>query len=664
MLILGFGGGPELIEETHLNLPHWMFHDSASVLLADGNLVCAMEEERLNRIKHTNKFPLQSLRFCLEKQGIQIKDVDAISYYKTTQELDSLFKMSFMSNSAQPQILDSLSAIRQILLKEFNHDVDPSRFHFVHHHVAHAMSTFVLSGYEESLITTFDGMGDGASGMIFNGSGTTIEPLKTFPVTKSLGAFYINIMALVGYRIFDEYKVMGLAPYGDPERFRHVFKQLYTLLPDGDYQLSHREKMETLFELGQPRRKGEPFTQKDKDIACALQESLEEIVFHVISHYQRETGHKNLCLAGGVAHNCTLNGKILRSGMFERVFVQPAAHDAGAALGAALHAHFKLNPAARKPTTMPHVYLGSDIATESLLEQLQKWNLFVSFEKLDDITRRSAELLADGAVIGWVQGCSEFGPRALGNRSILADPRPAENKDRINQMVKKREGYRPFAPSVMEEDAGEFFELSDGTKQFPYMIFIVTVKEDKRSLLQAVTHVDGTARIHTVARATNEPFWQLLRAFKELTGVPVLLNTSFNNYAEPIVDSIGDALNCYLTTGLDYLVIGDYLIRKRVLHLTDYLQLAVSLPVYVHLQQLLRPCQGSESRKSFSVRHNYNLEYNREVMPEVFDLLARADNEKTIAQLLNGKELDDAKVELILKELFGLWEQRLIQLTP
>jgi carbamoyltransferase len=421
---------------------------------------------------------------------------------------------------------------------------------------------------------------------------------------------------------------------------------------------------DALFELGQPRRKGAPFTQKDKDIACALQESLEEIAFHVISHYQSQTGHKSLCLAGGVAHNCTLNGKILRSGMFDRVFVQPAAHDAGAALGAAFYAHFKLNPVAPKPVTLQHVYLGSKIAAaRALLEELDKWSLLITTEKLHDTAKRAAELLATGAVVGWVQGCSEFGPRALGNRSILADARPAENKDRINQMVKKREGYRPFAPSVIEEDAGEFFELPAGTNRFPYMIFLVRVKEEKRSLLGAVTHVDGTARIQTVGRSTNELFWQLLRAFQNITGVPVLLNTSFNNYAEPIVDSVEDALRCYLTTGLDCLIVGDYLIRKREVPLTAYLSLKVSLPVYVHLQQLLKPCFGSDTRKHY-LRTNYNADFKQDVSPAAFDLLARTDGRKTIGQLLNEEKLDDGQLQLVLEELIGLWEPRLIQLNP
>src|SRR5262249_1296171 len=282
---------------------------------------------------------------------------------------------------------------------------------------------------------------------------------------------------------------------------------------------------------------------------ASLQETLEDIAFHTIRYYRQVTGQKRLCLAGGVAHNCTLNGKLLYSGLFDDVFIQPAAHDAGCALGSAMHAYLQAKGSLSRPR-LDHVFWGSDAGADDEIEStLSRWTELVEFEKVDNVAERAAQLLAGGSVIGWVQGRSEFGPRALGNRSILADPRPAENKRVINAMVKKREGYRPFAPSVPEEDAADIF-VPPPMKTAPFMIFVVDVREHQRALLGAVTHVNGSARVQTVSRSTNARYHRLLAEFKALTGVPVLLNTSFNNNAEPIVDSVEDAVVCYLTTGL------------------------------------------------------------------------------------------------------------------
>ena len=333
MLVLGLSGGIELIHENLYGSWTGGFHDSASVLLEDGKVVAAIEEERLNRIKHTNKFASQSLRFCLESRGIQLHEVDLIAFYVSKNIFEGWAKF-VISQTSQAVSIEPIKFFQNIFHKALNCDIEPEKFYFVPHHYAHAMSASALSGYENSLVAVFDGQGEDSSGMVFKGEGTTLEQIADIPVLKSLGYFYDHVIAVLGYGQFDEYKVMGLAPYGDPKTFRDLFKTFYTLLPQGDY-IIHQEKIASLFNLvGLPRRKGEPFTQTHKDIAASLQEALENILFHVLDHYQRETKQKNLCMAGGVAHNCTFNGKILRSGMFENVFVQPAAHDAGCALGA------------------------------------------------------------------------------------------------------------------------------------------------------------------------------------------------------------------------------------------------------------------------------------------------------------------------------------------
>jgi carbamoyltransferase len=444
-----------------------------------------------------------------------------------------------------------------------------------------------------------------------------------------------------------------------------LFRQFYSLLPDGNYVIQ-TERLMSLFKVLQPRRKWEPLTQVHKDIAASLQEALEDVVFHVIRHYQQKTKERNLCLAGGVAHNCTLNGKILSSGLFENVFVQPAAHDAGGALGAALVTYYLSGPKVARAPALKHVFWGTDIGDDrAILKHLLQWQSFIDFHRDDNISETVAGLISSGSVIGWAQGRAEFGPRALGNRSILADPRPVENKDKINQMVKKREGYRPFAPSVLEEDADEYFDIPNKEKQLPFMIFVVKVKEDKRDILGAVTHVDGTARAQTVSRETNEKFWRLIHAFKAITGIPILLNTSFNNNVEPIVDSVEDAIVCFLTTKLDYLVTGDYLITKKEIPWQAHLSLKPSLAAHITLNQVKMLDLDCIPSTHFLIRNSYDSDFQYALSPKAYQLLMSADGIKSIEMLIDEScKLSDEEAGEIVQELLELWSQRLIILRP
>ncbi|HEX8147996.1 MAG TPA: carbamoyltransferase C-terminal domain-containing protein [Pyrinomonadaceae bacterium] len=665
MLVLGLCGGPDLVNEHHSGIEPAFTHDAASVLLEDGEVVFAIEEERLNRIKHTNKMPAQALRACLKSRGIELRDVDLIAYYSGEEHVDRWARQTFLKDPHAPELFGAASYFQHLLRRGLGAEVEPHKFRFVSHHHAHAMSAFAMSGFDRSLVATFDGMGDGASGMVMQGEGTKIEPVAEHAVSKSLGFFYVKVIAFLGYKLFDEYKVMGLAPYGNPETYRSLFRQFYTLLPGGDYEL-HQERLGALFEVGRPRRKAEPFTQVHKDLAASLQETLEEIAFHVLRRYREQTGHKNLCVAGGVAHNCTLNGKILRSGLFENVFVQPASHDAGAALGAAFCAYFQQEPRAPKPAALRHVYWGTGVGeAEPVAEELSRWRDFITFARVDDVAGRTAALLADGAVVGWVQGRSEFGPRALGNRSILADPRPAENKARINEMVKKREGYRPFAPSVLEEEVGRFFEVPADDPRLPFMVFVVAVKEEKRALLGAVTHVDGTARIQTVSRETNPKYWELIHAFMQLTGVPVLLNTSFNNNAEPIVNSVEDAVVCFLTTGLNYLVVGDHLVEKKEAAWRDHLSLKPSLPPHISLHHVRRAEPDGRRVEELTLGNSYDHAFKRPLPAGLFRLLSLADGRQTAGRLLEEAGLSgEREAREVVRGLNELWSSRLISLRP
>jgi carbamoyltransferase len=649
MKILGISGSLQLIHENSDGDKH----DAAAVLVIDGKVVSAIEEERLNRIKHSDKFPIEAIKFVLSQAGIGLPEVDQICYYGLP---------AYFFEKGEPVSL--AGKIQEVARTAFDCEIDEKKLYFVHHHLAHAVSTFYMSGYERSLVLSIDGQGDDISGMVLNGEGKKLEVLDKYSVPDSLGIYYLNVIYLLGYKQFDEYKVMGLAPYGNPGTYRDLFKSFYTLLPEGRYTIDLK-KVKKLYLLTPRRQKDEPFNRAHKDIAAALQESVEEIALHILKHYKTKYHHTRLCLAGGVAHNCSMNGKVLYSGLFEEVFVQPAAHDAGCALGAALYRYHELNPQ-EKFSTLNHLYWGTPTGdNDSILKTLTCWEDFLHYEKVDNTAQKAAQLMAEGAVIGWMQGQSEFGPRALGNRTIAADPRPPENKDIINEMVKKREAFRPFAPSVMEEYADEYFDLPTKTRQYPYMIFVVKVKPDKQKLLGAITHVDGTARIQTVSRETNPVYWQLIDEFRKITGVPIILNTSFNNNAEPIVDSVNDAIVCFYTTKLNYLVIGDYLIEKKKPPLDAYLKLFPSLPRHNILTLTNKFISLDEPARIYEIKNNFDNGYQSKLSPRVFDILNQADGKTTLGDLMEktGATGEETRKKII-EEIIELWGKRFITLNP
>lgn len=665
MLCLGFSGGLNLVHENAFEIPRAFTHDGAAVLVEDGKVVAAIEEERLNRIKHSNKFPVHSLRFCLEQRGARAQDVDCFAFYATEEYCNALLAKIFLSRSDMKTQLDAKTVMHQLLQRELGCEIDRARITFVRHHIAHAVSAYSLSGFDSSLVMAIDGYGDFLSGLVAIGEGDSLREIETFPQSKSLGLLYLDVIQFLGYSSFDEYKVMGLAPYGNPATYRPLLRQVYDLLAEGGYDLYLDRIPSVLMGQIKIRKKGEPFTQQHMDLAAALQETLEEIAMHIVRHRRHATGQRNLCLAGGVAHNCTMNGKILYSGLFDKIFVQPASHDAGCALGAALSVSQTLGKAPERKQ-MKHVFWGSDIGDNAEIGvELERWQDLISFEKTSDVAARTAQLMADGKVIGWVQGRSEFGPRALGNRSILADPRPAGNKGRINQMVKKREAYRPFAPSVLEEDADQFFTLPTGFQSLPFMIFVVNVREDKREILGAITHVDGTARIQTVSRESNPRYWELIKAFKDITGIPVLLNTSFNNNAEPIVDSVSDSIVSFLTTGLDYLVVGDFIVKKRAAALEDRLSLKVGLPEYARIQQTLAYTGPGRTAITSAIRTTFDSQMQVPISNRLCEVLMKLQGQPSLNELFqkNDIKLEDEKQALV-KELTELWAQRLVQLAP
>ncbi|MCW0447202.1 carbamoyltransferase C-terminal domain-containing protein [Xanthomonas sacchari] len=657
MLILGFYGGPNT--EFEIDSPT-QTHDGAAVLLKDGEVVAAIEEERLNRIKHSYTAPLRAARFVMEQAGVTLADIDHIAIPYLPQFAERLLRRMYLADPSAVHALDVTDTLRAQWRQYLGADVPRDRLHFIPHHIAHATATFEMSGFDDALVMTIDGQGETESGLTLKGSASGLELLRRVPIPESLGHFYWQAIGFLGYRLFDEYKVMGLAPYGDPERFRPQFEEMCQLLPDGHWQL-RPHLLDGMYATLTPRRKGDPLEQIHKDFAAALQQTVERAVMHALTHFRLSTGLRNLCLGGGVAHNCTMNGNILRSGLFDDVFVHPAAHDGGNALGAALSVYRSVAPQGKKSTRLRNVYWGSDIGQPEAIETaLRAWSDFVEIVPSVNVEEDTAAMIGAGQVVGWVQGRSEFGPRALGNRSILADPRPSENKSLINKMIKTRESFRPFAPAVLEEHASEYFELPAGQTQFPFMTFVLNVQPDKRQLLGAVTHVDGTARVQTVSATESPRFWRLIDAFRRRTGVPVILNTSFNNNVEPIVDSVEDALACFLTTGLHALVVGDFILTKK--EGADRSALIAELPNHVRLLERRQRTPGGEMRDLLEIRRAlWNGEASKALSNEIYSLLKHVGGGDSIADLATAAGLDPQPVMAIMEEL---WAERYVLMRP
>jgi carbamoyltransferase len=544
------------------------FHDSACCLLQDGVIKFAVEEERYTRVKADASLPRHAFQACLEAAGLKVTDIDCIAYYENPRKkLARQLWSGILGDS--PKLLDKLdpnyveNRIRDILGFE-----GPVKF--FDHHLSHAASSFFFSGYESASIFTVDGVGEWATTTYSLGRGKSIEMLEEVEFPNSLGLVYSTITNYLGFEVNEgEYKVMGLAPYGKPL----YLKQMEILVQDtgrGQYQLdmkyfnfSAQKRMYTdaLIELfgKRPRGKDDGIAEFHTDVAKSLQVFLESILVAKTGYLFDQTGCDSLCMAGGVALNCVANSAVLRNGPFKRLFIQPAANDAGGAVGAAALAHIELTQEWPNVARLRHAYLGPEFAAEAVMEVLRSMSLRYydcrgDFKKLLSM---AVTRLESGQVLGWYQGKMEFGPRSLGARSILADPRNEDMRDRINKMVKLRETFRPFAPAVMAERVREHFDIDHPS---PFML--ETCQVVSRLSLPAITHVDGSARVQTVDRESNPRFHDLLSAFEELTGCPILLNTSFNIKGEPIVCTPEDAIRCWITTDIDCLIIGDYIIDR------------------------------------------------------------------------------------------------------
>jgi len=584
------------------------YHDSAVALVQSGTIVAAAQEERFSRKKHDARFPRHALGYCLDAAGLRLADIDDVVFYdKPLVKFERLLETylayaphglrSFMA--AMPVWLKEKLYLKSTLKQELaalggvaEKDLPPLLF--AQHHQSHAASAFYPSPFEEAAVLCLDGVGEWATTTVWRGRGNRLEPLWEIDFPHSLGLLYSAFTYYTGFKVNSgEYKLMGLAPYGEPRYVDLILHHLIDLKDDGTFRLDMRyfnyctgltmtnKRFDRLFG-GAPRTAETDLTQREMDIAASIQKVTEEVVLRLGKTIRQETGIERLCLAGGVALNCVANGELLRSGVFKDIWIQPAAGDAGGALGAALVAWYDKYDRPRPLTgsdCMSGSYLGPDYPADEIRRQLEAAG--ACYEELDEVTlvERVADLLAAQQVVGWHQGRMEFGPRALGARSILGDPRAPKMQSVMNLKIKYRESFRPFAPSVLAERVGDYFELD---RPSPYMLLVAPVTEQlriamtpeqerlfgidrlnvPRSRLPAITHVDYSARIQTVHRETNPRYHALLTRFNDKTGCAVLVNTSFNVRGEPVVCTPADAYRCFMRTGMDYLAVGNFLLAK------------------------------------------------------------------------------------------------------
>lgn len=583
------------------------FHDAAAVLLVDGRLIAAAEEERFTRKKHDYEFPQHAINFCLKQAGIVAGDLDYVVFFeKPFVKFERLLLSSMQTFPRSHRVfresmvnwLGDKLWVKNLIRKKLG--IDPSRILFSEHHLSHAASAFLCSPFDEAAILTIDGVGEWTTAGLAVGKGTDIRLIKEIRFPNSLGLLYSAFTAFLGFEVNEgEYKVMGMAPFGVPSHKDEVYKLIH-VSADGSFEMnmdyfSYHYSTDTMYSnkfvnlFGEPRNPGTHFfthttgfpsyfgerpsnycdlakrNQHYADIAASVQSVVEEIVLKMANYARQETGLDKLCLAGGVALNSVANGRILRESSFTDIFIQPAAGDSGGALGAALYCYHTVLGQPRK-FVMEHAYWGQEFSEQEIDQVLREESVpSVCYDDEERLIEKVVDLLISGKVVGWLQGRSEWGPRGLGNRSILADPRRPEMKDIVNLKIKFREPYRPFAPSVLVEQAEKLFELAEPERHYParFMLYVVKVREQAQAKIPAITHVDGTGRIQTVDRVSAKKYYDLIRCFGQATGVSVLLNTSFNLRGEPIVNTPADALRTFRNSEMDTLVMGNRLITKK-----------------------------------------------------------------------------------------------------
>jgi carbamoyltransferase len=584
--ITSFGEDPEDIPLNLFPLDG-VGHDSAAAILKDGKLAAAAAEERFCRFKHATApggrtlGPRRAAEFCFRQVGASFEDCEHIAFYCdfTPDVLEQRIAATagHLSPEIRQRVIDayrtvyegtvSNERISDEIAELFDHRIGNAKLHFVPHHLAHAASAFYSSGYRESGVLTIDGFGERSSSIFAIGGPDGLRVLEETMLPGSLGVLYMMITAFLGFKPLDgEYKVMGLASYGDPRTYAREFDGLFEQQPDGTClttKLLHEDFGRYLEDLFGPARvPGGPVTQREMDIAAAIQKKFEEAMMTRMAYLKDKYAIDRMCLSGGAALNVVMTGKVARSGMFEQTYIFPASGDDGASIGAAQYVYHDILRHPPPNTAVRTMSLGPAFGPDQIARALEASAGKVAFHRVDNAEAAVADALVDGKVVGWFKGRMEFGPRALGNRSILADPRTAEMRDVVNMRVKLREEFRPFAPAALVELADDYFDMH-GVRRCDFMEFIVPATDLGARMAKAVVHIDGSARLQTVDRADNEPFWNVIEAFRQRTGVPIVLNTSFNVRGEPIVCTPEDAIRCFLSTDIDLLVIENYVVAKK-----------------------------------------------------------------------------------------------------
>ncbi len=553
------------------------YHDSAACLVKDGIVVAAAEEERFTRKKHDIDFPINAINYCLKEGGITKDQISYIAFYEKpllkferllSMHLEMFPKSYWPFFKALPSWINEKLRVPTIIRKKLKYNGD---ILFIEHHLAHAASSFLVSPFEEAAILTIDGVGEWATASYGYGKGNEITLLKELRFPHSVGLLYSSVTAHLGFSVNNsEYKVMGLSPYGKPSYYEN-FKKFVDVKEDGSIEMDmsyfdYHYKLtmpsqKFISEFGPIRDPHEEVTQKHKDIAASLQKITEEIIFKMLNHLHKETKMDNLCMAGGVALNSVANGKITRNTPFKKVWIQPAASDAGTSLGAAAYAYNTILGHKRK-YVMKSAYLGPSFSSDEVREFLDKNKIVCKrFKDKDALVKLTAKLLHESNVIGWFHGRMEWGPRALGARSILSNATNPKMKDILNLKVKHRENFRPFAPVISKEDIHDYFEIDKDEE--PFMLFVYPFKEKARHLVPSVVHVDGSGRLQTTSEEENYLYYHVIKEFEKLSGIPILVNTSFNIRGEPIVLAPENAYKCMMGTGIDYLVMEDFLIKRE-----------------------------------------------------------------------------------------------------
>ena len=582
------------------------YHDSAAALVNNGVIINAVQEERFTRIKHDSSFPIKSINFILNENQIALSDIDYVTFYeKPIIKFDRILETNIYYSpegiksylTSMPLWIKNKLFQKNILIKELKKldaNFDPKKLLFSEHHLSHAASAFYVSPFDNALILTIDGVGEWSTTTLSLGSKNNIEIKKEINFPNSLGLLYSSFTQFLGFKVNSaEYKLMGLAPYGKPIYKDIILKDLIDVKDDGSFRLNQtyfdycknlsmiNKKFEKLFNHKKRISENEPLNNFHTDIAASIQSVLDDVVVKIVKFAVEKYKVPNLVMSGGVALNCVTNSKILKQNIVKNIWIQPASGDAGCALGCALstyYNHLKKPRKYSKDDLMQGSYLGLELSNEEVKIELNKLNAIYEMQNFDYISKFISKEISNGKIIGWFQGKAEFGPRALGNRSILADPRNKDMQKNLNLKIKFRESFRPFAPAILEEFTEDWFDFQNKTS--PYMLFTADVKNSYKkvemesadiinqlhsiqSKIPAVTHVDNSARIQTVSKKNNIKFYKLIDEFRRLTGCPILINTSFNVRGEPIVNSTSDAYNCFMGSGIDILVINNFILKKE-----------------------------------------------------------------------------------------------------